>query len=161
MRRIRVRPNHIFAVLLASLALAFYAELEWYVVRGWLVEKIYGHAPHRIPCKDWSAPQDAEKALADNAETVRALADAGLRLEIIVSAKCACKAQFGVSRAAGVYYSEVKTIIGDRKRLFGIPYIPLDDSAADPRRCERDEETPDANSYLGYLLSTRNSISVT
>ena len=161
MRRIRVRPNHIFAVLLASLALAFYAELEWYVVRGWLVEKIYGHAPHRIPCKDWPAPQDAEKALADNAETVRALADAGLRVEIIVAAKCVCKAQFGVSRVAGVYYSEVKTIIGDRKRLFGIPYIPLDDSAANPRRCARDEETPGANSYLRYLLSTRNSISVT
>ena len=143
--RIRVRPNHIFAISLAALAVLFWLELERRPARNWLNERIYGHAPHGIPCRDWPAPQDAEKALADNAETVRALADAGLRLEIIVAAKCVCKAQFGVSRAAGVYYSEVKTIIGDRKRLFGIPYIPLDDSAADPRRCERDEETPDAN----------------
>ena len=159
--RIRVRPNHIFAVSLAALAVLFWLELERRPARNWLNEKIYGHAPHRIPCSEWPPPQEAEKALADNAEQVRSLADAGLRLEIIVSAKCVCKAQFGVSRAAGVNFREVKTIIGDRKRLFGIPYIPLDDSAADPRRCAPSEKTPNANSYLRYLLSTRNSISVT
>ena len=93
-------------------------------LRDLLSVSIYGTKPHRIPCEKWPKREEVEQALERHIGVIR-------RIESIKSGSidlsintwsCPGKAELYIYYPANHHIKEIKTIIGDEKYFFGVPY---------------------------------------
>ncbi len=119
-----LKPRYILGVLVLGAALLTAFELNTAYVRDMVHESIYGTKPHRIPCNRWPTPDEVDRVLEQHAEVVRRIESIKPEgIDVFVRAgRCRGRVEIGIYYQTWRHRDEIKQIIGDEKRFFGVPY---------------------------------------
>ena len=93
-------------------------------LRDLLSVSIYGTRPHRIPCDEWPTREEVEQVLERHISVIRRIESVepgGIDLSINTRS-CPGRAELYIYYPAKRHIKEIRTIIGDEKYFFGVPY---------------------------------------
>ena len=126
----RYRRSRLIAAALLLLAFVLVAafEAETYYVRDQLAEAAYGWKPHRVPCEEWPTPGEVGQAIDRNADLVMRIESVNpgfVIVELNTTEKCPGRADIRILYATLRDRDAIRTIVGDDKYLFGVPYRML------------------------------------
>ena len=99
-------------------------ECNTYYLRDLVIENIYGSKPHRVPCHKWPTPDEVRRVLDLHAEVIRtieAINPGYVEVRINVW-DCPGRADIRVLYATASDREAIKSILGEGKYFFGIPW---------------------------------------
>ena len=118
------RWQYLVGTLAVGLLAFAIMEINTAYLRDFLSVSIYGTRPHRIPCDDWPTRDEVEQTLKQHTGVIR-------RIEFIGSGSvdlsintwsCPGKAELYIYYPAKRHIKTIRTIIGNEKYFFGVPY---------------------------------------
>ena len=120
------RPPYSYLVALLLVGGCTAWESQTAVIRDQVALLLTGHAPHRVPCRQWPTYAEVERRYAENRGLIDAIEAAG-RWGSRVSVRpgrgqCADRAEFYIEYAGWRERDAIQQLIGDDRFLLGVPY---------------------------------------
>ncbi len=124
-----LRLPHLLGVIatlvLGALVVTVVVEANTYYARDRLKEAVYGSKPHRVPCEEWPTPREARRVIDQYAETVSRIEYVNpgfVQVEVNTAKRCPGRADIRILYASRRDRDAIKSIIGDARYFFGVPY---------------------------------------
>ena len=110
-------------LILGSLTIAV-VEAKTYYVRDLLAEEFWGSKPHRVPCEKWPTPDEVQRVIDQHGQVVDQIesVNPGFVRVNINTMSCRGRADIRIWYATYSDRDAIKSIIGDQKCFFGVPY---------------------------------------
>ena len=122
---LKLRWLRYIAVGLILVALAITAvEAKTYYLRDLLAEEFWGSKPHRVPCDKWPTPDEVQRVVDQHAQVVSQIeaVNPGFTVVNINAMNCPGRADIRIWYASYSDRDAIKSIVGDQKYFFGVPY---------------------------------------
>ena len=111
-------------LILGTLVIILVVEANTYYVRDMLAQEFYGSKPHRVPCDKWPTPDEVRRIIDQNAQVVSQIESVNpgfVRVNINILS-CPDRADIRIWYASYSDRDAIRSIIGDSKYFFGVPY---------------------------------------
>ncbi len=118
------RLHYLLGVLLLGTLAATAIEVKTYYARDLLIESIYGSKPHRVPCGRWPTPDEVRQVLDEHAEVVSRIESINPGYTVVNANVLSCpgRADIRILYATASDRRAIKSLLGDGKYFFGVPY---------------------------------------
>ena len=123
-----LRPRRVYFItaglILGALVISLVVEAKTYYVRDLLAEELWGSRPHRVPCDKWPTLDEVQRVIDQQVQAVRQIeaVNPGFTEVIINTMGCPGRADIRIWYVSYSDRDAIKSIIGDGKYFFGVPY---------------------------------------
>ena len=111
-------------LILGALVISLVVEANTYYVRDLLIEEFWGSKPHRVPCDKWPTPDEVQRVVDQHSQIISQIesVNPGFTVVNINTMSCPGRADIRIWYASYSDRDAIKSIIGDGKYFFGVPY---------------------------------------